>query len=472
MTDERDIRLGRRLGCLGLPEHRPEYWSLLEMDVAAESEVLHQQRDHELGARLVALDLPHHGDEFWPALDERLRSETRLVRWRGHRRWPRIVAAAAATAAACFVGMAWFGLPVQIGGDQAIARIFLPPLQIHTSSAQLDGDRLLWMSRRGPNAQSGGADVNIYALDLVSNMTVAISAYPSWKQQVTASGKTVAWVDGRDGRPAIYINRGDVGDERLLAYIGPRRVPSAVSFTGEPADLHLGEPAISGETIVWTDSRGDILGADLTTGETFAVAVDYWPERQPAVSGDIVVWSDGRGISSGVFDTPADGWDIYARDLARGETQAISAARNDQLDPAIWGKVIVWQDGRNRTDADPDNWDIYGYDLTSGSEFAVTTAPGAQTNPTICGELVAWTDAHDAGTPAGSSVGYTTIQGYDLHSAHRFQISQGPGALDFASVSGNRVIWSSLQGDHGELAVYGATIVQHTGKVRAVPLER
>jgi len=472
MTAERDTRLGRHLGCLGLPEHGPAYWSLLETDLAVEAEMLHQQRDHELGARLVALDLPQHGDEFWPALDELMRSEARLVRRQRHRRWPRIVAAAAATAAACFVGMAWFGLPGQIGGSQAIARIFLPPLQIHTSSAQLDGDRLLWMSRRGPNSQSGGADINIYALDLDSNMTVAISAFPSWKQQVTASGETVVWVDGRDGRPAIYINQGDVGGERLLAYIGPRRVPSAVAFSGEPADLHLGEPAISGETIVWTDSRGDIRGADLTTGETFAVAVDYWPERQPAVSGDIVVWSDGRGVSSGVFDTPADGWDIYARDLARQETFSISAARNDQLDPAISGKVIVWQDGRNRTDADPDNWDIYGYDLTSRSEFAVTTAPGAQTSPTISGELVAWTDAHDAGTPAGSSVDYSTIQGYDLRSAHHFQISEEPGALDFASLSGNRVIWSSLQGDDGELAVYGATIVQHAGKVRAVPLAR
>lgn len=471
MTDERDIQLGHRLDSLGLPEHRSAYWSLLETDLAAESKVLYQQRDRELGARLVAIDLPRHGEEFWPALDELLRSESRLVRWRLQRRWPRIVAAAA-TAAAFLVGMAWFGLPGQIGGGQAIARVFLPPLQVNTSSATLDGQRLLWIGRRAPNPDSGKADVNLYALDLESNVTVAISAYPSWKQQIAAFGDTVVWVDGRDGRPAIYVHQGSGGGERCLAYIGPRRVPLAASFTGEASDQHLGEPAISGDTVVWTDAHGDIRGADLATNATFPIAVDFWPEQQPAISGDTVVWSDGRGITSGFFDPRADGWDIYGCDLASRKPFPISTAANDQLDPAISGKVIVWQDGRNRTAADPDNWDIYGYDLASGREFAVTTAPGPQTNPAISGELIAWTDVRDAGTPVGSSVAYTTIQGYDLRNNRYFQISEEPGALDFASISGNRVIWSALHGQSGELAVYGATVVQHTGKVRAVPLER
>ena len=68
------------------------------------------------------------------------------------------------------------------------------------------------------------------------------------------------------------------------------------------------------------------------------------------------------------------------------ETQ-ITNNESAQIDPAIYGDRIVWQDERNG------NWDIYMYNLSISTETRITTNESNQTEPAICGDRIVWQDA-------------------------------------------------------------------------------
>ena len=63
-------------------------------------------------------------------------------------------------------------------------------------------------------------------------------------------------------------------------------------------------------------------------------------------------------------------WDIYGYRISTGEKISVTTSKGDQISPAIYGDIIVWQDNRNG------NWDIYGYDLDTKQEFQITTNLG------------------------------------------------------------------------------------------------
>ena len=65
-----------------------------------------------------------------------------------------------------------------------------------------------------------------------------------------------------------------------------------------------------------------------------------------------------------------------------------------QNDPAIDGRYVVWEDGRNGTDTD-----IWGYDLLTGEEFPIFQGPDSQGDPKISGNLVVW-ESYIPGEPA------------------------------------------------------------------------
>jgi len=120
------------------------------------------------------------------------------------------------------------------------------------------------------------------------------------------------------------------------------------------------DPAVSGDVVVWTDWRNDpgdgsdadIYAARLDSDEPpsvtgfalglaeFTICTAPGWQYLPAVSGDIVVWQDSRGFT----DT---GWDIYGYDIAARREFPICTAPGDQVAPAISGNIVVWSDERN-----------------------------------------------------------------------------------------------------------------------------
>ena len=68
------------------------------------------------------------------------------------------------------------------------------------------------------------------------------------------------------------------------------------------------------------------------------------------------------------------------------EETRITTDLDDQVDPAIYGNIIVWEDSRNG------NLDIYMYDLTTGQETRITTDPANQFAPAIYENKIVWHD--------------------------------------------------------------------------------
>ena len=128
-------------------------------------------------------------------------------------------------------------------------------------------------------------------------------------------------------------------------------------------------PAIYGDRIVWEDSRNDdgtgntdIYMYDLSTKQETRITPSYEGgednpyQLNPAIYGNKIVWEDHRNES----------WDIYMYNLSTKKETQITTNKSDQQAPVIYGNNIVWQDNRNG------NWDIYAYDLVTHQQIHTT----------------------------------------------------------------------------------------------------
>ena len=199
------------------------------------------------------------------------------------------------------------------------------------------------------------------------------------------------------------------------------------------------EPAISGSTVVWADTRNghrtDIYGYDLASHTEFPVCTAAGDQKDPAVAGHVVVWADHRHGT--------DGWDIYGYDLATHSEFPICTAAGNQQRPAISGDTVVWMDKRNG------NQDIYGYDLGGHRRSSPSAQPpGDQSFPSISGDTVVWQDTRH----------HTwDIYGYDLATKTESPICTTPGGWPLRpAISGSTVVWQDTR-NHG-LDIYGCDL--------------
>ncbi len=112
----------------------------------------------------------------------------------------------------------------------------------------------------------------------------------------------------------------------------------------------------------------------------------------PAISGQVVVWQDYRNKENPAYDpTGCDqarnclAADIYARDLSTGIEQRLTTA-TDGMDPDIDGDRVAWR-----------NWStgkIIVYDLADGTRQNASTMGGTvqMITPAVSGSIVVWTD--------------------------------------------------------------------------------
>jgi len=246
--------------------------------------------------------------------------------------------------------------------------------------------------------------------------TSGICTGTSDQKSPAISGETVVWSDRRNGNYDIY------------GYDFARESEFVICTAGH----HQTNPAIDGDIVVWQDYRNgnyDIYGYDLSSGSEFAICTENGGQYSPAISGDTVVWSDER---NGSYD------DIYGYDLSSQAEFAICTESGEQRNPAIAGDIVVWSDRRSGND------DIYGYDLSTGSEFAICTENGNQYSVAIAGDIVVWSDQRN---------GDNDIYGYDLSSQTEFAICTESGEQRYAGIDGDIVIWSDQR--NGDDDIYG-----------------
>ena len=98
---------------------------------------------------------------------------------------------------------------------------------------------------------------------------------------------------------------------------------------------------ISGGEVVWTDYRNwgasnrDIYLFDLSTGRERTICTAQWSQCYPAISGDIIVWQDSRTSTS---------WDT--RVLGRLRVQPCHRQGDGDLH-GRWGSVVAGRFGQH-----------------------------------------------------------------------------------------------------------------------------
>ncbi len=199
--------------------------------------------------------------------------------------------------------------------------------------------------------------------------------------------------------------------------------------------------------------------ADLEGIET-NLTNDTMDQGKPAIFGNRVVWTE---------DTQDGGpnWDIFLYDLDNGaEKIRITYNASNQLNPEIYGDVIVWEDERHG------NFDIYMYDLsvdTDGddipnyldgdrpspdpAEIRITDNPAHQENPVIYSSKMVWIDKrygnNDVFLYDLISGEEAIIAGHSETGDPRFRPKQ-----DYPRIYGDKVVWVDNRDSIGNYELY------------------
>lgn len=281
---------------------------------------------------------------------------------------------------------------------------------------------------------------------------------PSDQTKPDIDGDIVVW-QGSD--TDIYWRSGDAD-------------PNVIAIGGEQTD-----PAISYGIVIWLDkgdSDHDVYGYDTVSQlDLTVIENDGVSQFEPAISGTTAAYRENKeiyihpigGTASPVasaagsrYEFAIDGsivaWmemvdapQIKVLDMdAGGSPLQITSGTNWHRNPAVSGRVIVWDE-----DSGDGTYDIYGYNLDDPATgaFPICIDAGDQKYPAVSGSIVVWQDQSDG---AGSY----DIWAIDLSSAAAgpFEISDGTGDNQKPAVSGNTIVW---QRKGANWDIYGAELL-------------
>jgi beta propeller repeat protein len=272
----------------------------------------------------------------------------------------------------------------------------------------------IWPQISGNNVVWGNTDNTIGLYNLATKTKTLINAFDN------------------DGRPGI--------DNDIVVWtrnntVYGYRISTGQQFTVATSSGYVGGARVSGNTVVWADTRsggnGDVYGYDLAAEKEFLVSNNTNGNGIPVISGNYIAWSDQRNISAPTYV------DIYGYDLQTKTEFPICTAEGWQGDTSIGNNIVAWTDTRGGVQS------IYGYNLLTKTEFNVATEPGAD-GSAASGNYLVWSDERN---------GNGDIYGYDLLTNKEFAICTTYGRESWPSISGNTVVWVGHDG-----GIYGAVV--------------
>ena len=245
----------------------------------------------------------------------------------------------------------------------------------------------------------GESDADILVCDLDSWRGVHLggpdrSKYPSiWESKV-------AWVDFRFFRESSDSSV-DLNKRRNVEiYYQDLSGGAEVRVTDAPYEQW--RPRIHGDHIVWYDLRDpaqmDVFLYDISTGNEKNLTDHSADQWSPEVGERGVVWVDLRNGEGYGGLGPFWNTDIYFYEFATGETRQITTDPNDQLNPRIFGRYIVWndlRDGGRASNGYPSGANVYLYDLDTGQEKRVTWSEHNEGGGVVAGDKILWWSALD-----------------------------------------------------------------------------
>ena len=270
----------------------------------------------------------------------------------------------------------------------------------------------------------GGYSHNLWACDLVSNVSSLITSATTVLDHPAVSGRNVVWADKRNGTWDIYAYDLGIAVPRIDV------TPGSVAF----GDVMLGASSSKTVTIknsgdatlvvrsvaLETPASGVSLGSvppstTVAPGASIQVKLTFAPTSAGPVSTVLKVVSDDADLP--VVRIPVTG---------AGVNRRLTLDALDQTLPELFRDTVVFSDNRNG------NWDIYSYDLKTGAEKRLTSDPTTQTSPAVCGSTVVWEDWRN---------GNPDIYSYDLATGVEKRLTTDAGQHKTPDISDGRVVY-------------------------------
>ena len=180
----------------------------------------------------------------------------------------------------------------------------------------------------------------------------------------------------------------------------------------------------------------------------FPICTNDANQINPAINGSIIVWQDYRNGN----------WDIYGYDLSTQTEFPICVNSADQISPDISGNLVVWEDYRYDSAYQDFHCSIYGYELSTRTEFLIYhTTNSRQRYPAIDGNFVVWVENYPL-------ILYR-INGYSLSGHTKFIIYDNSSYEPLyypVAVSGSIVVWMSMIGGGNYDQVRSYDFYNHT----------
>lgn len=282
-------------------------------------------------------------------------------------------------------------------------------------------------------------DKEIPIIDQVNIHPTTIT--PDAPEEVSADRDAAITIDVQDDTDPIDI-RVDVLDDTLsvvrdLAIDTITGRPVTVVWDGydnegmllEPGQYTIRVKANDGLGQSVEDIRGEITIMSYLN-ETALSPYEGADQVNPAIYGDSVVWQDNRNGD----------WDIYLKQDNQVEEQ-ITSDLSDQTNPVLSQDYIVWQDNRN------EDWDIYYLTRETGEERGLRL-PYNQTRPSLDGEWIVYQSDNN---------GNWDIYAYNITTGEMIQITDHERDQVNPYISGDIVVWEDYRLGPAEIYSYNLT---------------
>jgi beta propeller repeat protein len=287
---------------------------------------------------------------------------------------------------------------------------------------------------------------NTLTLDSVS-YGVTTESCGGYEKQIS-SGK-INHVSPRVSENYVVYEEWNAGN----SVIGIYDIVSGAAGSMYPASQQQTNPDCSGKFIVYEQDGAygntltNVYGYDTQTQTAMQISPSTSNQVQPAISGRYMVWQDWRSGNA----------NIALADLNTGKAMLICDDLGDQKSPAISGEYAVWEDWRNG------NADIYLFDIGTSTEYQLTTNKFDQKNPKISGNIVVWEDNRN---------GDSDIYALNLENLQESRLTSGATKAVNPDVSGPLVVWESYSSGNADIMlldlisgrIYQITNDQHDQK--------
>lgn len=185
-----------------------------------------------------------------------------------------------------------------------------------------------------------------------------------------------------DGRYVVWQGRRENGSWDV--FLQDLTVPLAIVTLTNTSGRNEINPVVDWPWVVWQakdtatpSAPWQLEAMNLETAQNFMVDATAMDQLDPALQGGRVVWQDFRDVGFG---------EIYFRNLETGEARRVTNNGFGQYGPDIDGHWVVWQDNRHT------QVEVYGMDLRQGVEGRLTNTQGNEARPRIAGNWVLFTE--------------------------------------------------------------------------------